>query len=141
MAVCVDKYNTTYDMGKEWAREWETIDLAPCCPKGETRHVHHTYHTRTPQIPHTYTTHTRHVHHTYHKRTPHIPHTCTTHIYHTRTPHIPHIHTTHTTHEHHTYHTQTPHTYSTHTTHVHLPLHIHYAMQRVGDLDLFTAPN
>jgi len=34
MAVCEDKYNTTYDLGREWAREWETIDLAPCCPKG-----------------------------------------------------------------------------------------------------------
>lgn len=35
MAICVDKYNTSADMGVEWVRTMKTIELAPCCPKGK----------------------------------------------------------------------------------------------------------
>ena len=33
--MCIDKYNTSSVMGVEWVRVMKTIDLAPCCPKGE----------------------------------------------------------------------------------------------------------
>jgi len=34
MAKCVDTYDHKFVMSREWARIQQTIDLAPCCPKG-----------------------------------------------------------------------------------------------------------